>query len=584
MVKKLIYKFLSINMEKKLLIVFLMMGIMPLGIISYNYYANYQREMEAHIKNVFEQTAYSYELVLGNLINSVETITEVPLYSGEMQNELEQGRELSLDSKQKIYFGLSFLDTSNLYKYIVMVFNVNGSLVFSSSGMENAYITRIEYEQWHKELETIHGTTGILPFENEKIGFFVAKIIKSTTNYENIGIMTIGVPEEEISQIGKEVNEVYNGEIVILNEFDEVVFCSNNFEETAWEQVKTYLADQTMEDEKEINFDEGDYIGYYKIQNKGKYKVLLYAKKADVFAEVYKSLQMLQLTFLIYAVVSIVLAVILSQNMTRPLRKLTNLIKEVQKGNMSVRFHVKYDDEIGVIGKNFNIMLDEMQKMLEDIIAVNNLKKQTEIDALKGQINPHFMYNTLETFRMMAINKEHYELADMIFLFSKMLRYNISTMNEMTTIDKELEYLNYYVSIMNYRYKNQYVLLVDIPEELKSYQIIKLIMQPIVENCIEHGYRGQKNGKKCILVKTYVEEGNCIIEISDEGVGISQESEETLKKMLSMKYSEKSSSSSIGLWNINQRVVLNYGENYGITINKKEGGGTKVVVKLPYMQ
>ena len=275
------------------------------------------------------------------------------------------------------------------------------------------------------------------------------------------------------------------------------------------------------------------------------------------------------------------MTVLLANSITRPLQKITALMKDVQNGDLTVRFHARYSDEVGILGTNFNQMLDHIHALLHQVAEAETIRKQVEIDALKGQINPHFIFNTLETFRMMAVENDNFELADDISTFGK-IRYNITLMNEITTIQEEINYLQHYIQIQNCRFNNRISLYVHIEPPLEKHPIIKLLIQPIAENAIIHGLPHNIDTLFRIQIHIQRVEEALTIKIHDNGDGMTPEQLTRLHQELKLSYLDAKSKKSIGLRNVNERISLYYGPDYGLSISSQFHKGTSIKITIPY--
>ncbi len=273
---------------------------------------------------------------------------------------------------------------------------------------------------------------------------------------------------------------------------------------------------------------------------------------------------------------------------TNPLRKLIELMKEVQNGNLDVRFHVKYNDEVGMLGRHFNEMLNRIKQLIRDVYQVELKKKEIELDALQSQINPHFIYNSLESIRMNAEINDDDETADMIFLLSKLLRYSINRGNERVTLHEEIDHLDHYVKFLNFRFHHSIVLQVQPLDKICKMEVIKLLFQPIVENAILHGV-GSREEPLLISITYEMFEEKVVFSIKDNGSGMQPEKVEELQQKISRgvmlshhQQPDEHRKSGLGLRNVNERIKIYYGTEYGLSIQSEVGKGTEVFLSLPY--
>lgn len=256
-------------------------------------------------------------------------------------------------------------------------------------------------------------------------------------------------------------------------------------------------------------------------------------------------------------------------------------LHEVQKGKLDVEIPVSGTDEIGELAEQINIMLKKIKQLMENNIKREVLVKNSEIRALQNQINSHFIYNVLESVKMMAEVDEQYDISDAITSLGKLLRYNMKGLSRNVSVKEEIDYIKNYVALMNLRFDYEIYLSLNIPDSLWNQQISKMSLQPIVENAICHGI-GDIAEDTNIYIKGIVEEDCFFIEVSDQGKGISEGELEKLCRNIEGEVEPSGGSGSgIGLKNVQDRIKMNFGEDYGILISSKLGCYTKVSVKLP---
>lgn len=267
------------------------------------------------------------------------------------------------------------------------------------------------------------------------------------------------------------------------------------------------------------------------------------------------------------------------------IREMCETMEAVKRGQLNSRFPVKYNDEISMIGKELNNMIDSIQHMRLDIAELNLRQKEAELKALQSQINPHFLYNTLESIRMVALEKNCPEVATQIKTLSDTFRYTISPagLNQQVYIYQEMAHVYDYLSIQSFRFKDRYEVKIDVDESILKYRTLKLILQPLLENAFTHGIRSMKSGGKIHMTGYRDGDDICFI-ISDNGVGMSEERLAELRRELSASPYEPRGGSSIGIVNVNDRLKLAFGEKYALQIESSPGKGTTVKIKFPVIE
>ena len=278
--------------------------------------------------------------------------------------------------------------------------------------------------------------------------------------------------------------------------------------------------------------------------------------------------------------VALVISSEIARNITFPIQKLRDSMKRVQKGDFSAaEIEVYSDNEIGSLSRSFNVMTHKIQDLMAQNIQEQEQKRKIELKALQSQINPHFLYNTLDSIIWMAEGKKNEEVVLMTASLARLLRQSISIENELVTIGQEVEYVRSYLTIQKMRYKDKLEFEINVDPRITHAKIIRLVLQPIVENAIYHGLK-YKESKGMLKVHGYELGERIIIDITDDGVGMD---EETLKHIYD-KHKVNYHSNGVGVYNVQQRLVLYYGKEYGIIYHSEKGKGTTATVVIPKKQ
>lgn len=271
-----------------------------------------------------------------------------------------------------------------------------------------------------------------------------------------------------------------------------------------------------------------------------------------------------------------VLAHLLAKRITLPIMRLKESMKEVEKGNFAnANVDIRDKNEIGSLGQSFNIMTDEIQKLMEQNIAEQKAKRKSELKALQSQINPHFLYNTLDSIIWMAESDENGEVVKMTSSLARLMRQSFNN-QELVPLEHEMEHVKSYLTIQKMRYQDKLSYEIELADEVRKYPIIKLVLQPIVENAIYHGIK-YKEGMGMIFIRGTCEEGKLRITIRDNGAGMDTEQLLHIFDEHKVNYS----SNGVGVYNVQQRLKLYYGEEYGLRYESVLGEGTCVTLSVP---
>ncbi|MFC6651810.1 sensor histidine kinase [Paenibacillus rhizoplanae] len=288
---------------------------------------------------------------------------------------------------------------------------------------------------------------------------------------------------------------------------------------------------------------------------------------------------MIEVSVIVFAAV-LLGALQMSSRTTLHIRRLKTMMMRVKDGNLSFpRMGMDSKDEIGELYTVFISMIDDLQRLMQDIRISEQAKREAELTALQAQIRPHFLYNTLNTIKYLAKLNDVPNIEEVSGSLIELMRGVLGNSSEFLTLREELDYMNCYVSIVKYKYMEPISVQVQVEDDdLLECRVLKLMLQPIVENAILHGVVPAAKGG-LILIRVYGECGDLFIEIMDNGPGMSQE---TMQQLLeSVKEGSASRFSGIGVRNVHERISRMYGEPYGIRLFSEEALYTKVVIRFP---
>ena len=309
------------------------------------------------------------------------------------------------------------------------------------------------------------------------------------------------------------------------------------------------------------------------------------------YHQIMQTLIIISVIIVIVTLVPLFLFVTFSNRYSSRLLIVREQMHKIARGDLKIEDNFLGTDELGQLFQDMKVTITEIQELHQRILKEQKEKDQialrqqkTQFDLLSSQINPHFLFNTLETIRMHALLANQTELNNIIFKLGQTLRYSLEAKGTTTTLDNELKHLEDYLEIQHFRFQDKlnYSIQVHPNLKLENISIIPFILQPIVENAVMHGFSTKKKGGM-IEINVLIRNSNLLISISDNGCGIPQDRLEILKKELSS-YKDTIESSHIGMHNVNNRIKLYYGNEYGLHIESIEGKGTIVTIQIPYKE
>lgn len=300
----------------------------------------------------------------------------------------------------------------------------------------------------------------------------------------------------------------------------------------------------------------------------------------------YQNFYMAMIRFMLIAFAGILLLLIflsyyIPLSITRPIRELGKVTDQVAKGDLTVRSNVRSGAEVTVLSDSLNTMIDKINELLEQITKEQTRLRKAEFELLQSQINPHFLYNTLDAIIWLAESGEQKKVVSMVGSLSEFFRTSLNQGKDIVSLREELQHVRSYLEIQQVRYQDILKYEIQVPGELHKYLIPKITIQPLVENALYHGIKN-KRGLGRIKISAKKEEEYFMILIEDNGIGISEERLEQVRDKIL--YKSPTANDIYGLYNVNERIRLNFGENYGISIESTYGKGTIVSILLPYME
>lgn len=416
-----------------------------------------------------------------------------------------------------------------------------------------------------------------ISFNNESGIIYTIRSVIDTKTMEFKGIIGIGVDDKYFKGLYSDLEQANGGSIVVYNNESNVIATNENMIDIS-ENFKNYVP-QNKGIEKE--YKKNKYIITGSISSDNKWKILYLTSAKEVLKGASKIKLRIVLFCLISVVCALIIAIIISENITSNIRLLLKKIKSIGQGNFSVKIEPNYNDEVGELFHEFNKMSDKLNELIKRSAFEQAEKQNAEYNALQAQINPHFLYNTLECINSFAKINGQEEIVKIIQSLSYLLRMSISGKNPVVKLSDEIDYVKNYLLIQKIILGDRIHVEYDIDCLALDCKVPKLILQPIIENAILHGIEGMSEGG-LIIISAHQEE-DLLINISDNGKGIDID---TMNKMLiendeeeEEKFSEKHTH--IGIRSVNKRIKILYGNNYGIKVSSELGIGTVVKIVIP---
>ena len=326
-------------------------------------------------------------------------------------------------------------------------------------------------------------------------------------------------------------------------------------------------------------------IAFERVSGTGMF-VTYFADMDVLFAGTHHIRNLCILVLLITVVACFVISYYVTVSISDPVKELVEVMQETGGGKWTARYPNSGNDELTVLGERFNEMADKTDQLIEQVYRseirrqeISISWKNAQLSALLMQINPHFLYNTLDSIIWMAEGKKNEEVVLMTASLARLLRQSISNEDELVSIGQEIEYARGYLTIQKMRYKDKLEFWIEVEPSILNIRLIKLVLQPVIENAIYHGLK-YKESRGLLLVKGFMKNGNAVLQVIDDGVGMDQETLDHIYERHKVDYH----SNGVGIYNVQKRLQLYYGNEYGIVYESKPGEGTTATITIPGQQ
>lgn len=528
-------------------------------------------------------TDYTYELVsqvdstVIDYQNSMKHIVNAILETNEIQQYIYENDDNESSCVRVLDFAAATRgDITNIF---AMRLNEEGSLDIISDDIFKEINKFANYAEspWYKEI-FVDGEDIVLTSS------YVQNLVMDRYNWvislgmavkddedKVIGIVLLDLNYSSIKNICDEVIPTDQGYVYLLSNDGQIVYHPQ--QQLIFNNVKE-------EDTTIIQSSLGTYIEQnnqtyiVSSSSSNEWKTVAVLENSILFRNTIINTVIFAATTIIFVLIAFYISYIFSRWFTKPIMELSRNMKKVQNGDLTVRVNIKNNDEIGDLGDSFNVMTERLDISRKRILIEQEEKRISELNALRAQINPHFLYNTLDSIIWMAECDQTEEVVDMTSALSKMLRASINRQKGDATLKLELQNAVNYLKIQKFRYSNKLDYKIDVDESLHNKKVVHLILQPLVENAIYHGIKANM-GVGIITIRAYEEDNLLYIKVIDDGVGMDK------KTVNDVFMSRESIDTGIGIYNVDRRIKLVFGEEYGLSIDSEPKRGTTITITIP---
>ncbi len=538
------------------------------------------------IKERVSQSNFNTVKQIANNINSVFTDLEnssVYLWQNkEFMSYLKLPGSEIVDSQDKVLSAQNSLNNFIVFKtniYSIYVKGFNG-LIFDSASTENT-ITENQISKLYKlRGESMLISDTVINYDRTKTGVIsLLRLLKDLDDLSsNLAIIKINISEEEISKIYQSKMLGTKGDYFIIDEYNTILSAQDKKNIGLKLDQRYKINKEYQEQSGYFNsvIDNHNFLVTYVNLSRPGWK-LINLVPLDQLSNDTKIIQGITIIGILISLgLCLLLIIFFSLKVLSPLKQLRRYMKYIENENFDVSINVKGNDEISLLGKSFNKMSKKLNELINEVYTVQIKQKEAELKALQAQINPHFLYNTLDTIYWMCRMEKAFDSSNLVQALSKLFRLSLNSGNEYTTVRNEIDHLNNYIIIQEKRFEDMIKFRISVGEEVLDCKVVKLILQPLVENAIHHGIE-KKGGEGKIEVSIFKEENDIIYVIQDDGVGADEEELNSLLEKV------EKDNKGFGIKNVNDRIKLYFGNNYGIKFSSSYGTGTTVIVKQPFV-
>ncbi|WP_314584917.1 sensor histidine kinase [Paenibacillus terrigena] len=589
------------SVSTKMIVSYSILLVVFLSTLGYIAYVKSSTSMEAdmrtHSSKVLGQTMLLMDEYFSNIENSIQTIAVNRDVIEAIKSYRGNSDYSNYMNKQRVVRLLKDVQVLKPDIYNIMIYNqeFHMSSMIPSVNLNSPFLQQVWKDTLNEnQLEITYYGTHLtnyyyVPYIQERISLSYPIRDLNGFSTSNLAIYLVDV---NFTKIGNIIDQS------VLESGDLVLLVDHNNRPIYATSADTTQGIELINQEKYRNMIIEQQNGNFIDEVNGK-KVLLNFKSSELngwrlvyiseLTTVQKNMhEMAKFTLyliLLCMVVSVFIASLLSRINTRPIINLVSYMREAGRGRFHLRIPEKRTSfEYRVLNNGFNAMLDRIEELMGDLYLEEIRKKEAEFQALQAKINPHFLYNTLQTIHSLAVMERSRDVERVTVAFGNLLHYTIYEKNDMVYLFKEIEYIKSYLEIQNIRYNDTIDVVLEIDEKVERSQIMKLILQPLVENAVFHGLENKKDRRLISIIST-IEEKVLILEVSDNGIGMTEEKLAEINADLE-RYSEsdivREGRQGIGFLNVHERIRLKYGTPYGIKVLSRRYEGTKVQIHMPW--
>lgn len=579
------YLFHSNKIFIQLLVFTVAVSIIPMTVISFSLFNKMSDLIESTLNQSYSQLVLEYTSNINDSLfryqNSLQHIQKNTIITAELlgqgsdENPYIKGEKVSVEVGKSLLF-----DKQGEFRNCMIYSSVEESKIY---GSRVSMLEEGKKEFWYLNNNRLdEGVYSYLsPDGQENIVSLIKGIYYIDTksfSQRYLGLIKLDINAAKLFEPSKKkLAESYPYDIMVLDGNDQLLYSSkdgliNELSEISFSD----LSDKEMLTQDNMML-YGDMLDAYGLKT-------IFVFDRDMFDKKQGQLQQsIVIKVLILMGIIAIMAYLFTRSFSARVGRLVNKIKLVESGNLAIGKEIKGNDEIAILDRQFNAMLTRLNRLIEKNYIQQLEKKEGELRNLQLQINPHFLYNTLETISSMAAVRHMFDICDLCERLGEIFRYSLGRNHgEYVTVEQELKHTQNYIFIQQTRFGDKFEVVYNVDRDIMKNQVLRFILQPIVENAIIHGLSHQKS-KGLLEISIEKQGGDLVITIADNGAGMTAQRLESLSDYINDREVGLNTPTSIGIKNVHQRIKLSCGQEYGISIQSELNRGSCFTIKLPYI-
>ncbi|WP_308162561.1 sensor histidine kinase [Bacillus sp. ISL-7] len=552
---------------------------------AHQYSKQIEQQANVHTRKDIEQVKKNIESHIKELENITEYLSRTENVSDFLLvQKFSAGLQSKIKTQMKMY--------TDTHPEIAGVLIVNKSDLLISNEMSRTTRDPLTNASWYKQAAN---APSVIHLESRPIGrnlttspkysadevLSVTKAVINEKTGEVLGVILIDWKLDTINNEIRNMGFGAHGFVYVIDEQSRIVYTPVN-------KIVYRIKDSWFNNRKSGSFikniQDTDFQVMYDYSEYTRWKIVGVFSINETLAFIKDMRWTAGIIAMVVLILAIFAAAFFTSSITRPLSQLSSLMKKAAQGDLDNKFESKNEDEIKQLGDSFNSMIESIKNLLNLINLIEKRKREAELKVLQEQIKPHFLYNTFDTIKWMAMEYQAKDIMDVIDALTKLFRIGLSKGKESIKVSEEIEHIKSYLIIQMTRYEDKFDYVIDVQEEAKELFVLKLILQPLVENSIYHAIK-TKRGRGKILIQVKIIDNKLFLCVTDDGNGMNPEMITKLNQRLQKTgMIGGADSGGYGMLNVNERIKLSFGNGYGLIVHSIENNGTTVEIWHPIVR